>query len=504
MPLYGGPAASEEITAWARLVVQALRAGGATQPVSLGDGAWGIETTGQRQRLLAARARSARRLPRAALVPDGGRRGASGARARVRVRARRRLRQAGRPRGVRRDLRLRGRRPRRRLLPAGPPHDAPRRCDWLARLVERRLRRSPRRGSVPAPPVRAALRRHRPARPAEAAARRAAAVLAARPRARGRRLGAGAGRGRARRARALRARAARSRREAYRADIRRDLLQAYVAARAADLPGRARRGSGTGSRPARASTSLPCGQAADGTRASTGCASSRTAGATVYLSYFAGSTANQRGPWLTWLDELFGVEHRLRYGLVDPIDGDSVTFEFVAPLGDLEAGSRLTFAVAGEPGARELPPRRAGRAPRSSPSTARAARRSSATELGAGRTILCTYPLEHMAARTPRVNPEATWRLYAALAESAGVVRPVAVSDPRVVAGAVRHGGARDRRPRQLLLRAGRRRAGALHGGGVAARPRPRRAPTARRRRHPPRRRRADRPSGGHGVSRRE
>ena len=48
-----------------------------------------------------------------------------------------------------------------------------------------------------------------------------------------------------------------------------------------------------------------------------------------------------------------------------------------------------------------------------------------------------------MAARTPRVNPEATWRLYAALAESAGVVRPVVVADPRVVAGAIRHGAAR-------------------------------------------------------------
>src|SRR3954453_20090732 len=40
MPLYGGPGTTEEITAWARLVVQAVRAGGATQPVSLGDGAW--------------------------------------------------------------------------------------------------------------------------------------------------------------------------------------------------------------------------------------------------------------------------------------------------------------------------------------------------------------------------------------------------------------------------------------------------------------------------------
>ena len=101
----------------------------------------GDRDDGRRQRLLAARARAARGLPRAALVPDGGRRGAPGARARVRLRARRRVRQARRPRGVRRDLRLRGRRPRRRHLPAGPAHDAPRRSDRVARLVERGLRR---------------------------------------------------------------------------------------------------------------------------------------------------------------------------------------------------------------------------------------------------------------------------------------------------------------------------------------------------------------------------
>ena len=34
------------VTAWASLLVDAVRAGGGTQPVSVGDGAWGIETTG--------------------------------------------------------------------------------------------------------------------------------------------------------------------------------------------------------------------------------------------------------------------------------------------------------------------------------------------------------------------------------------------------------------------------------------------------------------------------
>src|SRR4051794_21857408 len=46
MPLYGGEADSDTVTAWARIVVQAVRSAGATQPISLGDGAWGVETSG--------------------------------------------------------------------------------------------------------------------------------------------------------------------------------------------------------------------------------------------------------------------------------------------------------------------------------------------------------------------------------------------------------------------------------------------------------------------------
>ena len=45
-----------------------------------------------------------------------------------------------------------------------------------------------------------------------------------------------------------------------------------------------------------------------------------------------------------------------------------------------------------------------------------------------------------MAARTPRVNPEDTWRLYSALGHVAGVARPIRVDDPRVLVGRVRNG----------------------------------------------------------------
>jgi hypothetical protein len=58
--------------------------------------------------------------------------------------------------------------------------------------------------------------------------------------------------------------------------------------------------------------------------------------------------------------------------------------------------------------------------------------------VGAGSTVLCTYPIEHMAAQQPSSNPEDTWRLYSALAISAGVVRPVRVDDPRVMVGGIR------------------------------------------------------------------
>jgi hypothetical protein len=227
--------------------------------------------------------------------------------------------------------------------------------------------------------------------------------------------------------------------QAYRDDIRSDLLQAYVAGREADLPielVRERDGL-----PAQArlwlvpSAKLLTGPGIDRLRdlASTG--------ATVYASYFAGSTPNQRGPWLAWLDEIFGIRHGLRYGLVDPVEGAEVTFDFLVDFGDLAAGTRLRFPVAGEPSARAyLPVEPAGAEIIAVDAHGRPALLRH--RLGAGSTVFCTYPLEHMAAHTPRVNPENTWRIYSALAEEAGVARPVRVDDPRVIVGRLATPGA--------------------------------------------------------------
>jgi hypothetical protein len=53
--------------------------------------------------------------------------------------------------------------------------------------------------------------------------------------------------------------------------------------------------------------------------------------------------------------------------------------------------------------------------------------------------VLSTYPLEHLAASCGRVNPEQTWRLYAALADLAGVEVAVSVDSPEVLVDGLVH-----------------------------------------------------------------
>ena len=335
----------------------------------------------RRQRLLAACARPARRLRRAARLPDGGRPGPPVPDRRVRVRARGRLRAARRARGVRRQLRLRVGRARRRTTTG---RSSTRRCSqeprgWIAwnNCDYDDLRdQDPYRHHV----FEHALRPHRPRRQAEAAARTSwpssrtfVAELAPR------RLGA-----------AFAGEAALLVPEHFERELpvhRRRvparhpgaaLLQAYVAAREADLPVALVRerdglpGDGAPRTSRRAAKLLTAG----------GLERLRElahAGTTVYLSYFAGSTTNQRGPWLAWLDELFGVRHRLRHGLVDPIEDEVVTFELRRAARRPRAGTRLVVPRSAGERARAptCPSTRPG--PRSSRSTPTAARRSSAT-----------------------------------------------------------------------------------------------------------------------------
>jgi endo-1,4-beta-mannosidase len=436
MPIYGGPASTEEVTAWARILVQAARAAGATQPISIGDGAWGVEVSGNdngyslrslaplvdffgphsypmeddqvRQFLTPAFAcELAGSLGKPVVLEEFGVSSDFAADDHAAAYYRQVLHTS--------------------LLAGARGWLAWNNCDfddlrhqdpYRHHAFELHFGLTDGRGR-PKPQLRvlrdfASLVGELAENEWERVAGDAALVVPEHFE-----------------------RVLPFTEPAYRSDIRANLLQAYIAAREADLPvDLVRERDGL---PGRARLYLvPCGKliTAPGIDRLRELAE---AGATIYLSYFAGSTPTQRGPWLSWLDEIFGVRHRLRYGLVDPIEEDEVTFKFVDDLGEIAEGTSLTFRVAGEPSARAYLPLdphgaevvavdRHGR-----PALLR-------HRLGAGTAVLCTYPLEHMAARSPDVNPEETWRIYSALAAEAGVERAVRVDDPRVLVGLVRSG----------------------------------------------------------------
>jgi endo-1,4-beta-mannosidase len=167
------------------------------------------------------------------------------------------------------------------------------------------------------------------------------------------------------------------------------------------------------------------------------------AGATVYASYFVGEHANQRGSWWPNVDETFGVTRQSRYGLIEPIVEDVLRARFVTSLGDIAEGEVLEFAVGGNENSRSYLPVVATDAEviavdeQGRPVLLR-------RRVGKGSLVLGTYPLEYMASVTREVNPEPTHRLYAALAQEAGIVPDVRVDDPRVlVSELVRDDGAR-------------------------------------------------------------
>jgi endo-1,4-beta-mannosidase len=154
------------------------------------------------------------------------------------------------------------------------------------------------------------------------------------------------------------------------------------------------------------------------------------AGATVYVSYFTGHCPGDEpfhpGLWHPDLNAFFGVRHRLRYGLVTPIEEDEVVWRFEREFGGIGVGEELRFAVRGSVDGRSflpLEPLEAEVVASDSRGRPALVRR----RVGSGSIVLSVYPLEYMAALGARVNPDDTVRLYQALAREAGAAAPVRV-----------------------------------------------------------------------------
>lgn len=161
-------------------------------------------------------------------------------------------------------------------------------------------------------------------------------------------------------------------------------------------------------------------------------------GATVYASAFLGEHNNQRGLWWPDVDRRFGVRRRTRYGLPDQIVDDQVALRFERDFGAIRAGDELVFPVTGTVNSRSYLPVDV------TDSEVLATDRHGMPALlrrrqGDGWWVLGAYPLEYFASQTACVNPEPTWRLYDALADEAGVRREVRVDDPRVIVDTLVH-----------------------------------------------------------------
>lgn len=158
------------------------------------------------------------------------------------------------------------------------------------------------------------------------------------------------------------------------------------------------------------------------------------AGAHVYLSWFAGPGSHQRGAWWPDLEALFGVRHRLRYGLSD-IAAEEVTLTVARDFGGLRAGRTLVVHPAGTEDSRaHLPIEVVAEGVETLLSDSDGSPALVRRPVGAGWMYLGTYPLEWFASqRRDGSATDPTPTLYRALAAEAGIVAEVTVTDDRVV-----------------------------------------------------------------------
>ncbi|MBO0833665.1 MAG: beta-mannosidase, partial [Actinobacteria bacterium] len=216
--------------------------------------------------------------------------------------------------------------------------------------------------------------------------------------------------------------------EADRRAIPAVLTQSYIAASRAGLtPAVVREEEGL---PPTSLTLIPSAKALTGPTFSA-LAERARAGAHIYLSYFAGAGPRPGGAWWPSLEPLFGVRHKLRYGIADQADPE-VTLTVGKPFGAFASGDRLAIAPAG-PNTAYLPLEVTGDTDvllvdgHDQPALVRRV-------IGDGALYLGAYPIEYYASQRADANADdQTPLLYEALAAEAGANPDIGSSNPHVI-----------------------------------------------------------------------
>jgi endo-1,4-beta-mannosidase len=164
------------------------------------------------------------------------------------------------------------------------------------------------------------------------------------------------------------------------------------------------------------------------------------AGSHVYVSWWAGENPNQRGAWWPALEPVFGIGHELRYGLND-LPGETVELTVVTAFGSLTPGDTFAFPVAGEGYGRSYLP--LGPAPAGVQVLLQdAAGRPALVRrpVGQGAIYLGAYPIEYYAAvQADANNDDFTPWFYVALAAEAGLRPDVIAHNDQVYSDVMYH-----------------------------------------------------------------
>jgi hypothetical protein len=150
------------------------------------------------------------------------------------------------------------------------------------------------------------------------------------------------------------------------------------------------------------------------------------AGATVYWSYFSGDHAFHQGMWCPSFEALTGLRHRLRYGCFDLVP------EQLALRGDVTLTVPTGVARTAAPYPLARLPIEPGPSARVLATDGEGRPALTEQALDAGRLLFCAYPIERYLANLPDGSARDAYRLYRLLGERAGVEQRYPTRHPDV------------------------------------------------------------------------